>query len=316
MNMAALVGALAAAPMFAILCLHAAAAEVASIQAAAFAGEKICARCHDVQDRHFANTLHAKVFRENPGNDLERRVCEACHGPGSNHVRNPTDRSALIGFTKDWGTPTAVQNDQCLRCHDGGERLHWPGSTHANNLLGCSDCHNPMARLSAAGLLAKPSISETCQTCHVQQKAEFRRRSHMPLPEGKMSCADCHNPHGSVTRPLLKADSVNEVCYACHAEKRGPLLWEHAPVRERCTNCHRPHGSNYDMLLVAARPYLCQQCHNTPLGHSSLFYNASQTAAAALQGGTQSARVIGRSCQNCHTQIHGSNHPAGARFQR
>ena len=47
------------------------------------------------------------------------------------------------------------------------------------------------------------------------------------------------------------------------------------------------------------------------------FYDASQTAAAAQQpGGNQSARVIGRSCQNCHSQIHGSNHPSGARFQR
>ena len=314
--MAAFAAALRLASVFVLLCADAAGAELASIQAATYVGEKACVRCHDAQDRHFANTLHAKVFRENPRTVLERQTCEACHGPASNHVANPGDRSALIGFTKEWGTPTPVQNDRCLHCHDGGERLHWPESTHARNLLGCSDCHNPMARLSATGLLAKPSISETCQTCHVQQKAEFHRRSHMPLPEGKMSCVDCHNPHGSVTKPLLKADSVNDVCYACHAEKRGPFLWEHAPVRERCTSCHQPHGSNYDTLLVAARPYLCQQCHNMPAGHSSLFYNASQTAAAAAQGGAQSPRVIGRSCQNCHTQVHGSNHPSGARFQR
>jgi DmsE family decaheme c-type cytochrome len=173
-----------------------------------------------------------------------------------------------------------------------------------------------MARFSARGLLKKPSISETCQTCHAQQRSEFARRSHMPLPEGKMSCEDCHNPHGSPTRPLLKADSVNEVCYACHAEKRGPMLWEHAPVRENCINCHQPHGSNHDKLLVAARPYLCQQCHDAPVGHPGQFFRGDQTAASALLGGTQSQRVIGRSCQNCHSQIHGSNHPSGARFQR
>ena len=33
-------------------------------------------------------------------------------------------------------------------------------------------------------------------------------------------------------------------------------------------------------------------------------------------GAAPSTRVFGRSCQNCHSQIHGSNHPAGARFQR
>ena len=60
-------------------------------------GEKTCERCHPAQDRHFANTLHAKVFRENPRTFLERQTCEACHGPGSNHVANPGDHSALIG---------------------------------------------------------------------------------------------------------------------------------------------------------------------------------------------------------------------------
>jgi predicted CXXCH cytochrome family protein len=67
-----------------------------------------------------------------------------------------------------------------------------------------------MARLSKNGLMRTALVSDTCALCHQQQRAEFQRRSHMPLPEGKMSCADCHNPHGSVTRPLLKADSVNE----------------------------------------------------------------------------------------------------------
>jgi DmsE family decaheme c-type cytochrome len=285
---------------------------------ATYVGEKVCTNCHDTEAKHFGHTLHAKVFRQNPKDDVERQVCEACHGPGSLHVprENHKNRDYLIGFTKEWGTPVETQNGVCLSCHKGGQRLHWPGSTHDTNKLACSDCHNPMARFSARGLLKKPSISETCQTCHAQQRSEFAKRSHMPLPEGKMSCEDCHNPHGTPTRPLLKADSVNEVCYACHAEKRGPMLWEHAPVRENCINCHQPHGSNHDKLLVAARPYLCQQCHSPPVGHPGQFFRGDQTAAAALLGGTQSQRVIGRSCQNCHSQIHGSNHPSGARFQR
>lgn len=300
------------------------------IPGATYVGEQVCVSCHQVENNHFGHTTHAKIFRQNPKNEVERQVCEACHGPGSLHVeeekreeQNSTlqasdhplteaDRSLIIGFTKAWGTPIEKQNGQCLGCHTGGQRMHWPGSTHDVNKLACSDCHNPMARFAGNSLLKKQSITDTCQTCHSQQRAEFRKRSHMPVPEGKMSCVDCHNPHGSTTRPLLKADSVNDVCYACHAEKRGPFVWEHAPVREACTNCHHPHGTNHDKLLVASRPQLCQQCHaNT--NHPSVFYNASQ-----LGGNTTglNARVMGRSCQNCHSQIHGSNHPAGARFQR
>ena len=285
---------------------------------ARYVGEKTCIKCHDVEANHFAHTQHAKAFRQNPRNALEARVCESCHGPGSLHATrgNEKNRDYLIGFTREWGTPVEVQNEACMTCHKGGDRLHWDHSAHDSARLSCSDCHNTMARFSAQGLLKKAGISETCQGCHAQQRAEFRKRSHMPVPEGKMSCIDCHGPHGTTTRPLLRGDSVNEVCYSCHAEKRGPLLWEHAPVRENCQSCHAAHGSNHDNLLTVARPHLCQQCHVSPASHAGQFFRADQGAAASLMGANPSPRVIGRTCQNCHSQVHGSNHPSGARFQR
>jgi DmsE family decaheme c-type cytochrome len=298
---------------------------------ATYIGEKKCISCHETESKNFAHTVHAKVFRENPKNETEKLVCEACHGPGSLHAKKTKDKSLLIGFTKEWGTPVETQTAKCLSCHKGGQRIRWKGSIHEVNKLSCSDCHNPMARYSASGLLKKGSITETCQTCHQQQRAEFQKRSHMPVPEGKMSCEDCHNPHGSTTSPLLKADTVNDICYSCHAEKRGPLIWEHAPVRENCLNCHSPHGSNNDKLLVQSRPFLCLQCHDALGGHPAGLYQNANTAAyvgiSATTGlpaqnttpTTASAfniRTEGRSCQNCHSQIHGSNHPAGSRFQR
>jgi DmsE family decaheme c-type cytochrome len=293
----------------------AAAAPVAN-RGATFVGEEKCIGCHEAKDNQFTHTVHANVFRLNPKKVSEKVSCESCHGPGSEHVRAPRDpanRGSLVGFTKEWGTPVAQQTAMCLTCHQGGQQMFWPGSTHATHQLSCSDCHNPMARLSATGLLKKSSINETCYTCHQQQRADFAKRSHMPLPEGKMSCADCHNPHGTTSKMLLKADSVNETCYSCHAEKRGPFLWEHAPVRDNCLTCHNAHGSNHDKLLAVARPMLCQQCHTNAAGHQSNLYNAGQLVGA---GGGVSSRMLARSCQNCHSQIHGSNHPAGARFQR
>ena len=287
----------------------AAAAQAAA--SATFVGEKACTTCHATINEHFSHTTHAKAFRLNPRNEREGRVCEACHGPGSEHVKNPAGKSTLVGFTKRSGTPIERMNGQCLTCHEGGNRIHWPGSMHESSQLACSDCHNPMAKFSREGLLRKESVSETCYTCHAQQRAEFRRRSHMPLPEGKMSCVDCHNPHGSVTRPLLQADTVNALCYRCHAEKRGPFIWEHAPVRESCLNCHVPHGSNHEKLLTSARPFLCQQCHAND-GHP----NELLTRAGTASGASPDARVIARSCQTCHAQIHGSNSPSGPRFHR
>ena len=118
-----------------------------------------------------------------------------------------------------------------------------------------------MATTSESALLRREDVSRTCFACHPQQRTEFRRRSHMPVLEGEMTCVDCHAPHGSNTDPLLRGDTVNQTCTRCHAEKRGPFLFEHAPVTESCLNCHHPHGSNHQSLLRRPPPFLCQSCH-------------------------------------------------------
>lgn len=293
---------------------------------AEYIGEERCLACHKNENDNYSHTTHAKAFRLNPRNDLERKGCEACHGPGSRHANeNYADKSLIVSFTREASKPGEIRGERgdagnngpvqinavCLQCHDGNQRIFWRASAHQSNGLACTDCHNPMARFSADGLQKTNSISETCYSCHQQQRMEFRKRSHMPLPEGKMSCADCHNPHGSQTKPLLKADTLNQLCYSCHQEKRGPFLWEHAPVRESCANCHTPHGSNQEKLLSTPRPFLCQQCH-THTTHQNNLLTQANTAGGAVPD----ERVIGRSCSTCHAQIHGSNHPSGVRMHR
>ena len=147
---------------------------------------------------------------------------------------------------------------------------------------------------------------DTCFQCHKLQRAQIQYSSHMPLREGKLTCTNCHNPHGSVTEKLLREASVNDNCYKCHAEKRGPFLFEHQPVRENCLNCHTPHGSNYENLLKVARPRLCHQCHTTGHNGGSGFSPGTSPLVGAIQNG----------CGNCHSNIHGSNHPNGMFFLR
>jgi DmsE family decaheme c-type cytochrome len=276
-----------------------------------YVGQKTCETCHQQEASNWAHTVHAKVFDLNPRNSTEAQGCEACHGPGSDHIKKPTDLSTIISFSSKSRTPVSQQNAQCLSCHQGGERIFWHDSIHDSNNVSCSDCHNPMTNFAAHGLTARESINETCFQCHKVQRAQFQERSHMPLLEGKITCVDCHNPHGSTTAPLLKADSVNEVCYSCHADKRGPFLFEHAPVRENCLNCHSPHGSNFEALLTTPRPVLCQQCHSQN-GHPAQLL----TRGNLPMGPMPDPRLIATSCQTCHVNIHGSNDPSGARFER
>ena len=274
-------------------------------------GLPTCDACHRQEDTNWAHTIHAKVFDLTPRKTMGSRGCEACHGPGDAHIQNPGNLATIISFSHKSKTPVEKQNAQCLTCHSGGQRIFWHGSIHENNRLACSDCHNPMTNFSSHGLTARESVNQTCFSCHKVQRAEFNKRSHMPLLEGKLSCTDCHNPHGSTTQPLLKADSVNELCYGCHAEKRGPFLFEHAPVRENCLNCHNPHGSNFESLLTTPRPILCQQCHAQD-GHPGQLLTMGNLAL----GPRPDPRLIATSCQTCHVNIHGSNSPSGPRFER
>jgi DmsE family decaheme c-type cytochrome len=274
-------------------------------------GEKTCIACHRLEAEHFTHTLHSLGLHVANRSDPRIPVCEACHGPGSQHAANPQAAGLIIAFTKNGGTPVEVQTATCLSCHTGGPRDHWLGSVHQRNGLSCSDCHNPMSKFSVEGTMAKISISDTCAQCHKDIRLQFNRRSHMPLPEGQMSCDDCHNPHGALTEPLLKTNTVNETCWQCHAEKRGPFLFEHPPVRESCVNCHTPHGSNQNTLLVAPIPILCQQCHA-----SNNHAGALQTRQGTANGSNPEGQIMGRGCLTCHANIHGSNAPSGPRFHQ
>jgi predicted CXXCH cytochrome family protein len=89
------------------------------------------------------------------------------------------------------------------------------------------------------------------------------------------------------------------------------MLWEHPPVKENCLNCHDPHGSLHPRMQVAKMPRICQQCHDE-MRHPTQPYSDASAAPEFFP----ISRLFDRSCLNCHTNIHGSNHPAGNRFIR
>ena len=284
-------------------------------------GDKVCTRCHDETETKpvlaIYKTAHGvKADERTPG-------CQSCHGASLAHVNNPQGASTRPMVDIDFGNKANSQLlvDTCIACHQNGQRSHWDGSEHQRSGLACTSCHE--IHTHSDRVLNKVSQPEVCVTCHTTQRAQFHRISAHPVNAGAMSCADCHNPHGSVGPHLMKMNSVNETCYTCHAERRGPFLWEHTPVTEDCTNCHTPHGSNNPPLLKARAPWLCQECHTSdhsgPMNSAANLPNGDFTTIEGLQPlGNQAPRtqMNGRNCLACHALIHGSNHPAGARFSR
>lgn len=268
-----------------------------------YAGSEACAVCHDEHAAKFDKTNpHANV-----PTSWGVTGCESCHGPGQAHVDGEGDKTKIRRFSELKGNEAS---EVCLKCHERGDHKLFAGSAHDSRDVGCTKCHSVHSPEREKTLLAAKSEFDLCTSCHLKKKASLLRSSHMPFREGAMTCSSCHNPHGGIGPTNLKQVSVNDNCYSCHAEKRAPMLWEHAPVKESCLNCHDPHGSIHQSLLTTKRPRLCQQCHD------EASHPATAQASADDESFYPSKQLFNKSCTNCHTQVHGSNHPAGVRFVR
>jgi DmsE family decaheme c-type cytochrome len=286
--------------------------------------DAVCTRCHD--DTETKPILSIYQTRHGAIGDPKAPACQDCHGASEKHLagnvsgggRPRPDKIFGIKRTAAGYEPdsTQDQSETCLSCHKAGARMHWPGSEHDANEVTCANCHtlhNPVDKVRV-----KAEQPEVCFNCHKEQRALIKKISAHPIGVGKMACSDCHNPHGSASNHLMKQNTVNETCFLCHADKRGPFTWEHQPVNENCAECHNPHGSNLTPLLKSRAPFLCLDCHNGPHDSSQAGVLGSQAGGRQVQGPTAglSDFAVGRACLQCHVMVHGSNSPAGQGFTR
>ena len=275
--------------------------------------DKVCTACHNESWR----TPVLSIYQTKHGVAADSRTpgCQSCHGASEGHLKQGSGTSPDIVFKKGpfKASDDRVRSGQCLTCHKGTARSRWDGSSHPNNQVACNDCHKVHAPSDRT--LTKKTQTEVCFTCHKEQRAASLKISTHPIQQGKVVCSDCHNPHGSTGPSMVKRNTINETCWTCHAEKRGPFLFEHQPVVENCAVCHAVHGSNISPMMISRSPYMCQSCHDG--SHAS--GSAIGPAVAGNPGGltaNPSANVTGRGCINCHSQIHGSNSPSGGYLQR
>ncbi len=269
-----------------------------------------CLDCHDEDEEY---PVHS-IFRTAHGvagdsrSPLGSEGCESCHGPSGKHADKPRKNSPNVSFGPKWTTAASARTEICAACHKGEARIHWEGSVHELEDLSCTDCHR--AHANRDPITVKSQQAGLCFNCHKTQQAELNLPSRHPIKEGKTICSDCHNPHGSSTMADLVQPSLIETCVSCHKEKRGPFIFEHAPAAEDCSECHRPHGSTQPSLLVSRPPFLCQQCHMVN-AHPSQLHDGT-----GLPSGRPNFNLLAKGCLNCHSQVHGTNHPSGARLTR
>ncbi len=207
--------------------------------------------------------------------------CEACHGPGAEHVRlaagwdGARPEGASTGFASILARDdqAAVLNT-CAPCHSRrtatGER-HMPGAPFHDDYL--------LARLTPDLYHADGQIEEEVYVhgSFVQSKMSMRG----------VSCVDCHDPHS--LELWFPGDAV---CTQCHSTNpptdRFPTLQarrydapehhHHPPESEgaRCVSCHMPSRTYMviddrrdhslriprpDLAAVLGTPDACTGCH-------------------------------------------------------
>lgn len=177
-----------------------------AIGGAKFAGTKACKECHESVTEHFATATHANlVLTEDKVGDTG---CEACHGPGSVHVKAGGGPGTIVNPGKSPET--------CFACHlDKRAEFSLPNAHPVlAGQVGCADCHDPhegkVIKRTGASL---ETPNETCTKCHTSQKGPFLF-PHQAMQEG---CTVCHNPHGTVNQKMLVARDAN-LCLRCHLE--------------------------------------------------------------------------------------------------
>ncbi len=261
-----------------------------------FVGAETCQECHEAQYESYSKSVHFKKFIKGP---QSQDACETCHGAGAKHVEKGGGQGVdIFAFDKD--VDPQAKAAKCLICHQRTPGMDlWDFGAHKRNDVSCDSCHDLHVGSQ------KPREPAVCFSCHQDVKIDVNKRSHHPILEGKIQCSSCHSPHGSLTRNMVKADDHQQLCFRCHADKRGPVVWEHPPVEENCMTCHDVHGSIHEQLLTERIPQLCQNCHDWSR-HPGTPYDDSASFTSRWN------------CLRCHPYIHGSNSPSGGgmRFVR
>lgn len=206
-----------------------------------------CGKCHTTgYDPDAASPLPGIV-----GNWAEDSIgCEACHGPGGDHV--PDQTSATIDahpgadvcggcHTRDAKHRIEVSSGLIRHHEQYDEYLHSP---HAG-ILNCVTCHNPHKTAKHA---AEGAITLDCQSCHTQQ-VQFEAMQHL-------DCTDCHMP-----RAVKSAVSHGKKVWL-----RGDIrshIWEVKPTKKKAKRkmFYEEDGKTFAKGFLTL-DFSCLTCHD------------------------------------------------------
>jgi tetratricopeptide (TPR) repeat protein len=224
----------------------------------------MCAECHST---HLNKNYDAKK-REYRTTWSELNVaCEACHGPGSNHMLWATKAKgwqAIDGHSK--GLTHRLDQRKGVRWrHDSasGKPVRVPILTTDTELQVCAACHSRRAQLFEDDRTGQPLMDSFLPALldeglyHADGQIDGEVYEYGSFIQSRMypagvSCSDCHEPHS-----LQLRKPGNSVCLQCHVAKTYDTQNHHfhppGKPGARCVDCHMP-SKNY-MVIDARRDH-------------------------------------------------------------
>ena len=182
------------------------------VEGASLVGNTGCFECHTNLVQGYLSSSHAALYNKDP-KWQGMSGCEACHGPGSEHVAVGGGRGGHIINPRH-------DPEACLRCHQSVRTKFRLPHRHPvlEGDMNCVQCHDPHGPdiMRPSGGVGFARLNESCAQCHRSQARQFVFQ-HEAMREG---CVVCHDPHGSFNDKMLVQNDAN-LCLKCHAQVQG-----------------------------------------------------------------------------------------------
>ena len=170
----------------------------------------------------------------------------------------------------------------------------------------CLSCHSD--HLTTGSNLLKRPMDSMCLNCHTDLELDSKSRKLIHPPNG-YTCTDCHSPHESRVRSLLRDDDQLLRCAQCHNDflqnaKKRPYRHHYFDPIDECGYCHYAHIGGAHSYLRENITESCLTCHDLPIqADNRQLENVGEhlREAKIIHGGKQ-----GLVCASCHTP-HGSD---------
>lgn len=225
----------------------------------------MCAECHST---NLKKNYDLEKDSYQTSYDLLTVSCEACHGPGEQHVKYINGKDYQSGNKQPNSLLLLAKNTKQL-----------------DQINACAPCHAVQSNVAAdkiasAELLDNhiPAVPNT-ERFHADGQVNEEDYNYTSFLQSKMfargvQCSNCHNPHsGKLVLP------GNLTCLQCHAKTFDEPSHHFHTINTAgaaCVNCHAP-GKNYmgndlrhdhsfrvprpDMSVSYATPNACNNCH-------------------------------------------------------